>query len=152
MLKSSSHDSQTCPKDGLTILMFVFRTICHHIISCLIISRHISCYHILWHDFISDHMISYLMIWYDMMSYDIIWCDMMSYDVIWYHMMSYDIIFQECMWTTTIFKNFYFENWHSKNYSKYMFLWNVSIAIRKMVESFSNLVSRPGLWSSNFLT
>ena len=50
-----------------------FWTICHHNISCLIITCLI---------------LSYNIIWYHMTSYDVLWYHMISYDVIWYHMIA----------------------------------------------------------------
>ena len=80
----TSDDTQTYPQHAQTILkkhdFHFFWTICHHNISCLIIT-----YHILWF-----HIISYDMIWYDMISYDTIW-----YHMIWYDMISYDMIWQD---------------------------------------------------------
>ena len=70
-------------------------TICHHNISCLIIS----------YDFISYLMIWYDIIWYDMASYDIIW-----YHTIWYHMIWYDII-----WYTLEIWNFFRKMYLEKN-------------------------------------
>ena len=83
-LTSISHDSQTHPQHGLTISkknVSIFSTVCHHNISCLIIT----CL-VLWFHIISYDMIWYHILWYDMIWYHMIWYHMISCDMIWYHM------------------------------------------------------------------
>ena len=120
--------------------------------------------------FLEHDSYHFFIIFYDFLWYDIIWYDMIWYDIIWYDIIWYDIIWYDSRGcaaaetgSTNGKPNFFQEFWLwkmtlLKKIINNKILWNVSTVIRneilyrKMVGSFSNLFSRPGLWPSNFLT
>ena len=135
--------------------MTSYDIIWHHMISYEILWYHMTLYDIIWH-----HMISYYIIRYHMTSY-VLWYNMISYEVIWYHMIAAADAAAETSETKgkpKLFHDFWLWKWQYKKTKKHKILWNVSTVIRnemlyrKMVGSFSNLFSGPGLWPSNFLT
>ena len=81
-LKMTSHDTQTYPQHGQTILK-------QNIMFVIFRSYVIITYDIITYDIISSDIISYDIISYDIISYDIMRYDMISYDMISYDMISY---------------------------------------------------------------